>query len=124
MFYTEFFLPDSILTGLNPLEDLPEKYSAEQAMLDDAPLSQKFASAMAEEGIFVTGFYYPVVPAGQARIRVQLSAAHTQHQLDRAIDAFIKVANTFFILNDFQVLAHFDECIYRAFELVLRVCGA
>lgn len=60
-------------------------------MLYDAPLSQKFASAMAEEGIFVTGFYYPVVPAGQARIRVQLSAAHTQHQLDRAIDAFIKV---------------------------------
>ena len=60
-------------------------------MLYDAPLSQKFASAMAEEGIFVTGFYYPVVPAGQARIRVQLSAAHTQHQLDRAIDAFVKV---------------------------------
>ena len=60
-------------------------------MLYDAPLSQKFASAMAEEGLFVTGFYYPVVPAGQARIRVQLSAAHTQHQLDRAIDAFIKV---------------------------------
>ena len=60
-------------------------------MLYDAPLSQKFAAAMAKENIFVTGFYYPVVPAGQARIRVQLSAAHTQHQLDRAIDAFIKV---------------------------------
>ena len=60
-------------------------------MLYDAPLSQKFAAAMAEEGIFVTGFYYPVVPAGQARIRVQLSAAHTREQLDKAIAAFVKV---------------------------------
>ncbi len=60
-------------------------------MLYDAPLSQKFAAAMAEEGIFVTGFYYPVVPKGQARIRVQLSAAHTKEQLDKAITAFIKV---------------------------------
>ena len=60
-------------------------------MLYDAPLSQKFAAAMAKEGIFVTGFYYPVVPKGQARIRVQLSAAHTRPQLDKAIAAFIKV---------------------------------
>lgn len=60
-------------------------------MLYDAPLSQKFAQAMAREGVFVTGFYYPVVPAGQARIRVQISAAHTLHQLDKAIDSFIKV---------------------------------
>ena len=59
-------------------------------MLYDAPLSQKFAAAMAGEGIFVTGFYYPVVPKGQARIRVQLSAAHTREQLDKAISAFIK----------------------------------
>ena len=60
-------------------------------MLYDAPLSQKFAAAMAKEGIFVTGFYYPVVPQGQARIRVQLSAAHEKKHLDKAIDAFIKV---------------------------------
>ncbi len=60
-------------------------------MLYDAPLSQRFAQAMAREGVFVTGFYYPVVPAGQARIRVQISAAHTLHQLDKAIDSFIKV---------------------------------
>ncbi len=60
-------------------------------MLYDAPLSQRFAAAMAEEGIFVTGFYYPVVPQGQARIRVQLSAAHTREHLDKAITAFIKV---------------------------------
>ncbi len=60
-------------------------------MLYDAPLSQKFAAAMAGENIFVTGFYYPVVPKGQARIRVQLSAAHTREHLDKAISAFIKV---------------------------------
>ena len=60
-------------------------------MLYDAFLSQKFAAAMAEEGIFVTGFYYPVVPKGQARIRVQLSAAHKKEHLDKAIEAFIKV---------------------------------
>ena len=60
-------------------------------MLYDAPLSQVFASKMAEEGIFVTGFYYPVVPKGEARIRVQLSAAHEQEHLNKAIAAFIKV---------------------------------
>ena len=60
-------------------------------MLYDAPLSQKFAAEMAREGIFVTGFYYPVVPKGQARIRVQLSSAHTREQLDKAIGAFVSV---------------------------------
>lgn len=60
-------------------------------MLYDAKLSQDFAAEMQKEGIYVTGFYYPVVPKGQARIRVQLSAAHTREQLDRAIAAFIKV---------------------------------
>jgi glycine C-acetyltransferase len=67
-------------------------------MLYDAPLSQRFAAAMAEEGIFVTGFYYPVVPQGQARIRVQLSAAHTREQLDKAIAAFIKVGKKLGVL--------------------------
>lgn len=60
-------------------------------MLYDAKLSQDFAAEMQKEGIFVTGFYYPVVPKGQARIRVQLSAGHNREQLDRAIAAFIKV---------------------------------
>lgn len=67
-------------------------------MLYDAALSQRFASAMAEEGIFVTGFYYPVVPKGQARIRVQLSAAHTREQLDKAVTAFIKVGKELKVL--------------------------
>ena len=60
-------------------------------MLYDAKLSQDFAAEMQKEGIYVTGFYYPVVPKGQARIRVQLSAGHDRPQLDRAIAAFIKV---------------------------------
>ena len=68
-------------------------------MLYDAPLSQRFAAAMAEEGIFVTGFYYPVVPKGQARIRVQLSAAHTREQLDKAIAAFVKVGKALGVLK-------------------------
>lgn len=60
-------------------------------MLYDAKLSQDFAAEMQKEGIYVTGFYYPVVPKGQARIRVQLSAGHTKEELDKAIAAFIKV---------------------------------
>jgi glycine C-acetyltransferase len=60
-------------------------------MLYDAPLSQKMASRLLDEGIYVIGFYYPVVPKGQARIRVQLSAAHKRDHLDKAIAAFTKV---------------------------------
>lgn len=68
-------------------------------MLYDAPLSQKFASEIAKEGIFVTGFYYPVVPKGQARIRVQLSAAHEKEHLDKAIAAFIKVGKKLGVIS-------------------------
>ncbi|MDO4722971.1 glycine C-acetyltransferase [Porphyromonas circumdentaria] len=60
-------------------------------MLYDAKLSQVYAKRMLEEGIYVTGFYYPVVPKGEARIRVQLSAGHRREHLDRCIEAFIKV---------------------------------
>ncbi len=60
-------------------------------MLYDAKLSQVYAARMLEEGIYVTGFYYPVVPKEQARIRVQISAGHTRAQLDQCIEAFIKV---------------------------------
>jgi glycine C-acetyltransferase len=59
-------------------------------MLYDAKLSQQFAAKLLEEGIYVIGFYYPVVPKGQARIRVQLSAAHEKEHLDKAIAAFEK----------------------------------
>ena len=60
-------------------------------MLYDAKLSQVYAAKMQEEGIYVTGFYYPVVPKGQARIRVQISAGHNREQLDKCIAAFVKV---------------------------------
>ena len=60
-------------------------------MLYDAKVAQEFAAKMLEEGIYVIGFFYPVVPQGKARIRVQLSAAHEQHHLDKAIAAFTKV---------------------------------
>jgi glycine C-acetyltransferase len=60
-------------------------------MLYDAKLSQDFAAEMQKEGIYVTGFYYPVVPKDQARIRVQISAGHNREHLDKAIAAFIKV---------------------------------
>jgi len=63
-------------------------------MLGDARLSQVMADALLEEGIYVIGFFYPVVPKGQARIRVQLSAAHTKDHLDRALDAFEKVGKS------------------------------
>ena len=59
-------------------------------MLYDARLSQDFAARLLEEGIYVIGFYYPVVPQGQSRIRVQLSAAHEKEHLDKAIHAFMK----------------------------------
>jgi glycine C-acetyltransferase len=60
-------------------------------MLYDAPLAQRMADALLEEGIYVIGFFYPVVPKGEARIRLQISAAHEREHLERAVDAFVKV---------------------------------
>lgn len=72
--------------------DIPDGDAAiVPVMLYDAPLSQKMAEKLMDEGIYVIGFFYPVVPKGKARIRVQLSAAHTREHLDKAINAFEKV---------------------------------
>ncbi len=68
-------------------------------MLYDAKLSQEFANKLLEEGIYVIGFYYPVVPKDKARIRVQLSAAHEQEHLDKAIGAFCKVGKELKVIN-------------------------
>ena len=68
-------------------------------MLYDAKLSQVYAARLQNEGIYVTGFYYPVVPKGQARIRVQISAGHNREQLDRCIEAFIKVGRELGVLK-------------------------
>ena len=65
---------------------------------DDAPLAQRFARAVLDEGIYVKGFFFPVVPRGQSRIRVQLSAAHTPEHIDRAVAAFTKVGRSLGVL--------------------------
>jgi glycine C-acetyltransferase len=77
----------------------PTKSAICAVMLYDARLSQEFAAQLLDEGIYVIGFYYPVVPKGQARIRVQLSAAHTREHLDRAIEAFIKIGKKLDIIK-------------------------
>ena len=93
---TEYFISKMKAAGF---DIKPTESAICAVMLYDARLSQEFAAALQEEGIYVTGFYYPVVPQGQARIRVQLSAAHTTEQLDRGIEAFIKVGKQLGVLN-------------------------
>ena len=68
-------------------------------MIYDAPLAVKFGDELLKEGIYVIGFVFPVVPKGRARIRVQLSAAHTTEQIDRAVEAFIKVGKKLAIIS-------------------------
>jgi glycine C-acetyltransferase len=68
-------------------------------MLYDAKLAQTFAENLLKEGIYVIGFFYPVVPKGQARIRVQISAAHNKEHLDKAIDAFTKIGSELGIIK-------------------------
>ena len=85
---TEYFISEMVAKGF---DCKPSESAICAVMLYDAPLSQKFAARMQDEGIFVTGFYYPVVPKGQARIRVQISAAHEKEHLDKCIDAFVKI---------------------------------
>jgi len=77
----------------------PTKSAICAVMLYDAKLSQEFAARLLDEGIYVIGFYYPVVPQGQARIRVQLSAAHKTEHLDKAIEAFTKVGKSLGVLK-------------------------
>ena len=85
---TDYFIKQMLEKGF---DCKPSESAICAVMLYDAPLSQKFAAKMQEEGIFVTGFYYPVVPKGQARIRVQISAAHEREHLDKCINAFVKI---------------------------------
>jgi len=85
---SEYFIEK--MTGLG-FDIKPTRSAICAVMLYDAKLSQDFAARLLEEGIYVTGFYYPVVPKGQARIRVQLSAAHETEHLDKAIKAFEKI---------------------------------
>jgi glycine C-acetyltransferase len=77
----------------------PGEHPIVPIMLYDAVLSQQFAAKLLHEGIYVIGFFFPVVPTGQARIRVQLSAAHEQKHLDKAIEAFTKVGRELGVLK-------------------------
>lgn len=77
----------------------PGEHAIVPLMLYDAVLSQKMAEKVLEKGIYVIGFYYPVVPKGQARIRVQISAGHERHHLDQAIGAFIEVGKELGVLK-------------------------
>ena len=70
---------------------LPGEHPIVPIMLYDAKLAQEFAAQLLEEGIYVIGFFYPVVPKEKARIRVQISAGHDQHHLEKAVEAFSKV---------------------------------
>jgi glycine C-acetyltransferase len=81
----------NILDGIHPIVPI---------MLHDAVLAQNMANEMLKEDIYVIGFYFPVVPKGQARIRVQISAAMTKEQLDRAIHAFVKVGKKMEIISN------------------------
>ncbi len=77
----------------------PGVHPISPVMLYDAPLAQRFAERLLEEGIYAIGFFFPVVPKGQARIRTQISAAHTREHLDRAIDAFIRIGHELGVLK-------------------------
>ncbi|MDR0427215.1 MAG: glycine C-acetyltransferase [Dysgonamonadaceae bacterium] len=93
---TEYFAAKMSAAGF----DIKPTQSAICAvMLYDAKLSQAMASELSKEGIYVTGFYYPVVPKGQARIRIQLSAAHEREHLDKCIEAFTKVGTKLGVLK-------------------------
>jgi len=93
---TEYFVEKMIAAGFDVK---PTKSAICAVMLYDAKLSQEMAARLQEEGIFVTGFYYPVVPKGQARIRVQISAAHETEHLDKCIAAFTKVGKELGVLK-------------------------
>ncbi len=78
----------------------PGEHPIVPVMLYDAPLAQRFAERLLEEGIYAIGFFFPVVPKGQARIRTQVSAAHTREQLDEAIGAFTRIGRELGVLKD------------------------
>ena len=93
---TDYFVAKMLEAGF---DIKPTKSAICAVMLYDAQLSQDFATQLLDEGIYVIGFYYPVVPKGEARIRVQLSAAHSKEHLDKAVDAFTKIGKSLGVLK-------------------------
>ena len=96
---TKYFRDEMAATGF---ELKPGIHPIVPIMLGDAKLAQDIASDMLNEGIYVIGFSFPVVPKGEARIRVQISAAHSREQLDKAISAFVKVGSNYQVLEKFK----------------------
>ena len=76
-----------------------ENHPISPVMLYDAKLAQDMANELLNHGIYVIGFSYPVVPKGKARIRVQISAAHTEEEIDQAINAFVEVGRKYKVIN-------------------------
>ncbi len=95
-FNTKYFREKMIASGF---DIKPGDHPIVPIMLYDAVLAADFAARLLEEGVYVIGFFFPVVPKGQARIRVQLSAAHEQHHLDKAIAAFTKIGKDLGVLK-------------------------
>ena len=93
---TQFFRSAMTAAGF---DIIPGEHPIVPIMLYDAPLAQKFAARLLDEGIYVIGFFFPVVPQGKARIRVQLSAAHEREHLERAVAAFTKVGKELGVLK-------------------------
>ena len=93
---TDYFMENMTAAGF---DIKPTRSAICAVMLYDAKLSQDMATKLLDEGIYVIGFYFPVVPKGEARIRVQLSAAHEQHHLDKAIAAFTKIGKTLGVIK-------------------------
>lgn len=93
---TEYFIAKMKEAGF---DIKPTESAICAVMLYDAKLSQDMAASLMKEGIYVTGFYYPVVPKGEARIRVQISAAHEREHLDKCIGAFTKIGKELGVLK-------------------------
>lgn len=95
-FNTRFFRAQMTAAGF---DIIPGEHPIVPVMLYEAPLAQEFASRLLSEGIYVTGFFYPVVPKGKARIRVQVSAGHEQEHLEKAVAAFSKVGKSLGVIS-------------------------
>jgi glycine C-acetyltransferase len=80
-------------------ELLPGEHPIIPVMLREAPLAQEFARRLLDEGVYAVGFFFPVVPRGQARIRTQMSAAHTREDLDLAVAAFARVGRALGVIR-------------------------
>jgi glycine C-acetyltransferase len=85
--------------GALGFELLPGEHPIIPVMLHEAPLAQKFAAALLDEGVYAVGFFFPVVPQGKARIRTQMSAAHSRQDLELAVAAFAKVGRALGVIR-------------------------